>query len=78
MKGGNIMRSPILDTNFGLYNLLNTIAFGVIILTQVLVNIRCMKHDKKPCKFSFAMRILTALAFALLIISTWISLPLAS
>lgn len=69
------MRNPLLDTNFGLYNVLNTIAFGVIILALILTNIRCIRHDKNPCKFSIALRLLVALAFALLIISTWISLP---
>lgn len=75
MKGGMIMRNPLLDTNFGLFNLLNTIAFGVVILTLVLTNIRSAKHEKRPCRFSFAMRVLVALAFALLIVSTWVSLP---
>lgn len=69
------MRNPLLDTNFGLYNLLNTIAFGVVIAANILANIRSIKHDKHPCKFTLAMRLLVALAFALLIISTWISLP---
>ncbi|MCH9633075.1 MAG: hypothetical protein S4CHLAM6_14260 [Chlamydiae bacterium] len=69
------MRNPLLDTNFGLYNLLNTIAFGVIIFTLVVTNIRSARNEKNPCKFSMLTRLLVALAFALLIISTWISLP---
>lgn len=69
------MRNPLLDTNFCTYNLLNTIAFGTIIVTLVLSNVRSLKFDKKPCKFSFAMRVAAILAFTLLIISGWISLP---
>lgn len=69
------MRSPLLDTNFTLFNILNTIAFGVIILTLIMTNVRSIRKEKSPCKFSIATRILVALAFGLLIISTWISLP---
>lgn len=69
------MRNPLIDTNFGLYNILNTIAFGVVILSLLLTNVRCLKHEKNPCRFSIAVRFLVALAFALLIVSTWISLP---
>ncbi|MCH9634040.1 MAG: hypothetical protein S4CHLAM7_07780 [Chlamydiae bacterium] len=69
------MQNPVLDANFTLFNILSTVAYGVIIFTLVATNIRAAKHEKNPCKGSMVCRVLAILAFSLLIVNTWVSLP---
>ena len=69
------MQNPVLDTNFTLFNILSTIAYGVIIFTLIATNIRAAKNEKHPSKGAMACRILAALAFALLIIASWTAFP---
>lgn len=69
------MQNPVLDANFTLFNILSTVAYGVIILTLIATNIRAAKKEKSPCRGAMTCRVLAALAFALLIINTWVSLP---
>jgi len=69
------MQTPVLNANFSLYNLLSTIAYGVIILTLVATNIRAAKNEKHPCRGAMFCRVAAILAFSLLIVSQWVALP---
>ena len=69
------MQNPVLSANFTLFNILSTVAYGVIILALVVTNIRAVKHEKHPCRGAMACRLLAILAFSLLIVNTWVSLP---
>lgn len=71
------MRHPIITANFGLFNLLNTIAFSIIILCLIASIVKSLKHqDKKHCcKSAVLCKFLVLSAFVLLIVSTWVSLP---
>lgn len=69
------MQNPVLDANFTLFNILSTVAYGVIIFTLIATNIRAAKKEKHPCRGAMACRILAALAFSLLIIAQWVALP---
>lgn len=69
------MRNPVLEANFSMFNLLNTIAYAVVIFCLFMSIVRCMKHEKKPCKWSCLCKFVVMLAFALLIVSQWVSLP---